>query len=164
LWRELFWVLVILLAALGILAALAIRIIGARESISRREVSLVRVVDGDTLAVRDGGGPAITVRLCGIDAPELGTAASFASALYVATKLETAKRIDFEPETVVHRRGGLGPKHDRYGREVGWIWVVNHNGEISLLQEELLRIGYAELYQGDLGRYKVRLQRAARGE
>ena len=140
----------------------AIRIIGAHESASRREVSLVRVVDGDTLAVRDRGGQVVTVRLCGIDAPELGTAASFASALFAARLLEGAERIEYEPETVRHRRGQLGPKHDRYGRELGWIWVEDRKGESSLLQEELLRGGYAGLYQGDLGRFADRLRQAAR--
>lgn len=160
--RTAIWTLIVLVIALALIAWLAVRILGVRESTQRRAVDLVRVVDGDTLVIRDKSGMVLTVRLSGVNSPELGTAQSFASALYTATALEEAERIEFEPEIVVHRRGGLGPKHDKYGRELGWIWVVNRAGNISLLQEELLRRGYAGIYEGGLSRYEARLRRAVR--
>ena len=64
----------------------------------RVQVSLLRVTDGDTLLVLDPDDREMKVRLIGVNAPELGTAASFASALYTAELLEKAG-IKIQPPT-----------------------------------------------------------------
>jgi len=116
------------------------------------QVRLVRVADGDTITVRDLRGEELKVRLVGIDTPELGTAASFRSALYAAELLEGAREIWLEPDT---KRAT-----DKYGRTLGWVWVTTTSGEQVLLQEELLRADLAELYRDAKGsKYYRRLER-----
>ena len=116
-------------------------------------VQLVRVADGDTITVRSARGAEIKVRLVGIDTPELGTAASFRSALFAAELLESAKEIWLEPDT---KRAT-----DKYGRTLGWVWVITPEGAELLLQEELIRAGLAELYRDAEGsKHYRRLERA----
>jgi endonuclease YncB( thermonuclease family) len=103
-------------------------------------VTLVRVSDGDTVVVRDSRGRQVKVRLVGVAAPELGTAASFRSALYCAELCEAAEELRLEPEP---SRGV-----DKYGRVLGWLWLTDRRGREVLLNEELIRSGHAELYEG----------------
>ncbi len=145
-------VLVLLLAACAWLGWRTCTHWLVRPNPGQIEVSLVKVTDGDTLRVRADQGGEIKVRLIGIDAPELGTAASFASALECARLCEGARRIwlEVDPKT---------PK-DKYGRSLGWIWLETGDGEL-LLQEELARRGLAELYPDAKGsKYYGRLERA----
>jgi endonuclease YncB( thermonuclease family) len=122
---------------------------------ARFRVTLNKVVDGDTLRVTDGRGSEIKVRLVGIDAAELGSGASFRSALFVAEQLEAAERIELEPEPTK-------PK-DKYGRSLAWVWVTDREGNTTLLQEEIVRHGLAELYRDARGsKYYGRLELAYR--
>lgn len=124
----------------------------------RQEVRLEHVSDGDSLVVSSRSGEQLRVRLIGIDTPELGTAASFRAALHAAELLESARRIELEPEI-----GPKGVRHDRYGRILGWVWISQGDGQLLLLQEELLRSGEAELYNPQqTGKYMDRLRHAAR--
>ena len=125
-----------------------------RGVVGREPVALRDVVDGDTLWVIDQRGKEIKVRLMGIDTPELGTAASFRSALYAAEMLEEADVIWLEPDP--------GKPLDKYGRTLGWVWLElpGRDGE-ALLQEELIRAGLAELYRDAGGsKYYARLEKA----
>lgn len=118
-------------------------------------VSLVKVIDGDTIRVQAWRGEELKVRLIGIDAPELGTAASFRAALSCAELLEGADAIRLEPEPT-------GPK-DKYGRTLGWIWLEQAGGGEQLLQEELIRAGLVEIYRDAAGsKHYARLELAAR--
>lgn len=124
------------------------------ERPTRFQVSLAKTIDGDTIRVTYRGAE-IKVRLIGIDTPELGTAASFRSALFCAELLEAAKKIELEPDP-------KRPK-DKYQRTLGWVWVTPPRGKTVLLQEELIREGLADLYRDSKGtKYYSRLERAAR--
>jgi endonuclease YncB( thermonuclease family) len=150
-WLRIIVVLVLVGGALFSYRACAIYF--QRHAAGRQPVTLVRVADGDTIVVRGGGGQETRVRLIGIDTPELGTAASFRSALFAAELLEDARRIELEPDPVQPR--------DKYGRTLGWIWLITPAGEELLLQEELLRAGLAELYRKAQGsKYYLRLELA----
>ncbi|MDQ3024702.1 MAG: thermonuclease family protein, partial [bacterium] len=100
---------------------------------------LVRVSDGDTLVVQDGQGRRLKVRIIGVDAPELGTAASFRSALYTAELCEKAMTIRIEPEPT--------RQTDKYGRTLGWVWLTMPDGRRLLLNEQIIRHGHAKLYE-----------------
>ena len=118
-------------------------------------VTLVKVVDGDTIRVRDAHGEELKVRLIGIDTPELGTAASFRSALRAAELLESAKSIRLEPEPTKPR--------DKYGRILGWVFIEMADGRELLLQEEIVKSGLADLYRDAAGsKYYTRLEMARR--
>ena len=140
-WRTVF-VLVLLIAACAWLAWRTCTYWLPRPEPGQTEVSLVKVVDGDTIRVRNKAGDELRVRLIGIDAPELGTAASFASALECAKLCEGADTIWLEPDPKT-------PK-DKYGRTLGWVWLETGDGEL-LLQEELVHQGLAELYRDAKG-------------
>jgi len=123
--------------------------------VNSQQVVLVKVVDGDTIRVRDLRGEELKVRLIGIDTPELGTAASFRSALKTAELLESARSIRLEPDPKMPR--------DKYGRVLGWVFFETPDGHERLLQEEIVRSGLAELYRDAAGsKYYARLELAAR--
>jgi len=114
-------------------------------------VDLVKVIDGDTIRVLDAKHEEIKVRLIGIDAPELGTAASFQAALAAAELLEAAKTIRLEPDPDDPR--------DKYGRVLGWVWIDDGSGREVLLQEKLVALGLVDLYRDAAGsKYYTRLQ------
>jgi micrococcal nuclease len=102
-------------------------------------VTLVRVSDGDTVVVQDSGGRQIKVRLVGVDAPELGTSASFRSALFSAELCEKAREIRLEPEPT--------KPTDKYGRVLAWVWLTMPDGKRRLLNHELIHSGNAEMFQ-----------------
>lgn len=119
------------------------------------QVVLDKVVDGDTIRVRNLRGEELKVRLIGIDTPELGTAASFRSALKTAELLESARSIRLEPDPKTPR--------DKYGRILGWVFFETADGRKLLLQEEIVRAGLADLYRDAAGsKYYARLELAAR--
>jgi endonuclease YncB( thermonuclease family) len=81
-----------------------------------------------------------------VDAPELGTAASFRCALFCAEQLEAAHRIHIEPEP-------SKPK-DKYGRTLAWVWYTDSADEERLLNAEVIDAGYAEVFSGTSERVK----------
>lgn len=120
-----------------------------------QHVALAKVVDGDTIRVRTMRGEELKVRLIGIDTPELGTAASFRSALKCAELLENAKSIRLEPDPETPR--------DKYGRILGWVFIETAEGNELLLQEEIVKSGLADLYRDAAGsKYYTRLEIARR--
>lgn len=114
-------------------------------------VHLTKVIDGDTIRVTNASHEEVKVRLIGVDAPELGTAASFQAALATAELLENAKTIRLEPDP--------GDPKDKYGRVLGWIWIDDGSGKEILLQEKLVALGLVELYRDAAGsKYYSRLE------
>lgn len=116
-----------LLLALGAGAALYTRVIApllqadlTGEVIA---VKLERVSDGDTLHLIPGGASArepLKVRLIGIDCAELGSADGFRAATAISLLCEGALKLELEPER--SKDGAI--KRDKYGRMLGWLWVV----------------------------------------
>jgi endonuclease YncB( thermonuclease family) len=102
-------------------------------------VTLVRVSDGDTIVVENRANAQMKIRLVGVDAPELGTAASFRSALFAAELCEKATEIRVEPEPT--------RSTDKYGRLLGWVWLTMPDGRRTLLNHELIHSGNAEVYE-----------------
>ncbi len=91
------------------------------------EITVVGVVDGDTVELEDGR----TVRLIGIDTPERGDLYyDSASALTERLLLRKSVRLEFDSDKV-----------DRYGRTLAFIWV---DDELSNL--EIVREGWAWCY------------------
>jgi endonuclease YncB( thermonuclease family) len=106
-------------------------------------VELAEVTDGDTIEVVADGARE-PVRLIGVDAPE-------ASGPY--QDLEC-----FGPESsgflagLLGREGRLYIEKDReerdpYGRLLRWVWLDAGEGEVYLVNEALVRAGYAERYR-----------------
>lgn len=104
---------------------------------SYQEVEFVRCVDGDT-AVFKVDEEEVKFRFLAIDTPETVHPTKDVEAYgkdaseYTCNKLTNASSIVVEYEN--------SNKTDKYGRSLAWIWVDG-----SLLQEELIDAGYAEV-------------------
>lgn len=90
---------------------------------------VVSIADGDTITVRQSGGPTVKVRLIGIDAPERGQAFG-TRARQELGDLVAGKSVEV-----------IGSTKDRYGRLLG---DVRHDGRSINL--ELIRRGFAWAY------------------
>ncbi len=105
----------------------------SEERLSGPIVLVTRVVDGDTIVVRDGGAD-VRVRLIGVDTPESvkpGTPVEcFAIAASNFTKSRlTGVRVRLEYDV---------DRFDRYGRTLAYVWVGG-----ALFNEDLVAEGYA---------------------
>lgn len=103
---------------------------------------LIKIVDGDTLDLEIdlGFGVSITqrVRLKGLNAPETRTLDHSEKAKGLASKEWLMTRMSENTEWVIETE-----KEDKYGRYLG---VLRRNGELSSLNEEMLREGLASPY------------------
>ncbi len=121
---------------------------GAMPSSADRAV-VERVVDGDTLSLRDGR----KVRLLQIDTPELGTGECYsrAAAKTLGALTPVGSVIQLEADARLD-------DVDRYGRALRY--VVRQGSNVNI---ELVRRGAAApyFYRGERGRYAVRLMSAA---
>lgn len=105
------------------------------------EFKVTRVVDGDTIKVRGASGE-MTIRLVGIDAPELSH-----------KKREPGQ--PFSQQATKHLAGLVLNKtvdikeygHDRYGRILGVVFLSGK--DINL---EMIKAGLAEVYRGEPAR------------
>jgi len=124
-------------------------------------VSVVRVVDGDTMDVRFADGHTDTIRLLGVDTPEVYAAnrpSEFAG-IPNTTKGRTwlrswghrASRFARERLAGERVRIALDPKADRRGSYDRLLVYVFVNG--SLFNRQLLERGYARFYDAPLTRY-----------
>ena len=104
---------------------------------TKEKVKLVKCVDGDT-AVFKINSEDVRVRFLAIDTPETVHPTKEVEAYgknaseYTCNKLTNAKKIELEYEDK--------NKLDKYGRTLAWVWIDN-----SLLQQELIDIGYAKV-------------------
>jgi micrococcal nuclease len=97
-----------------------------------------RVVDGDTIKVRGASGE-LTIRLVGIDAPELSHKKREPGQPYSQQATKTLASWVLNKNVEIKEYG-----HDRHGRTLG---VVNLEGkDINL---EMVRAGLAEVYRGE---------------
>ena len=102
----------------------------------RISVTLARHIDGDTTRFYING-VETRVRYLAIDAEEIrgedATELGRQASEFVRNRLEQAEHIEleFDPSR---------DPYDRFGRVLAWVWVDG-----TLLQEELVRLGYAEI-------------------
>jgi len=94
---------------------------------------VVSVYDGDTLTLQRNG----KVRLIGIDTPEKSQPGGREAAAFAQNAL-TGKTIELE----------VCPKQpqDRYGRWLGFIYLLDSAGRRVLFNSEMVRQGYANVY------------------
>jgi endonuclease YncB( thermonuclease family) len=135
-WRA--WTIGGMLMALTALLTLGVRTCNLMR-MPDGHMALVSVADGDSMTLRDNKGRHVRVRMIGIDTPELGTAASFRSALFAAELLESAQRIRLEPDP--------DKPMDKFGRTLGWVWLTDAEGNETLLNEVMIKSGHADLYR-----------------
>jgi micrococcal nuclease len=106
-------------------------------------VEFVSVTDGDTIVVAIDGRRE-PVRLVGIDAEEAGgpyrDVECFGpeASAFLKERLAPGDRLAIEKDQ---------EERDRYGRLLRWVWLVRGDGEVYLLNEALVRAGYAERYR-----------------
>lgn len=96
-----------------------------------QNVSVVSVVDGDTLWAKEAG-ESFKIRLYGIDCPEKDQTAGLDAKSFVQTLMKSSAN------SVELQKKGF----DRYGRSLAIVLM----GDGSTLQEQLLKNGYAWLY------------------
>lgn len=102
---------------------------------SSKTVKLSKCIDGDTASFLDGHNE-IKVRFLAVNAPEYGKKKKEAfgkdAANFTCNSLKKARIITLEYDKK--------NKKDKYGRDLAWVF---YDGK--LLQEELIRRGYAEV-------------------
>lgn len=106
-------------------------------SSNRIEVKYLKTSDGDTARV-ELDGENVRVRFLGINTPEVSGENKVEepygneALAYTKNKLENAKKIEIEYDTVAD-------KEDRYGRKLAWIWVDDELFELELLEQGLAK-------------------------
>ena len=114
-------------------------------------VDYVRVIDGDTVVVRDAAGEELHVRLALIDAPELrgGGSDAFLAAYVAARLLESAPNVVLavNPDQPV----------DVFGRTVGWV-LIQRGWLLLDLGSLLVSAGLAERWSPPLGPCPLNLE------
>ena len=125
------------LKVIALIGALALFLFTPVMGAQAGPLKVSRVTDGDTVTVSDGRVEK-TIRLVGIDAPEISHKKREASQPYAqaATKYLAGLVLN---ETVEIKEYGL----DRYGRTLGVVFVGGKNVNI-----EMIKAGYAEVYRG----------------
>jgi endonuclease YncB( thermonuclease family) len=97
-----------------------------------------RVVDGDTLKATSESGQKITVRLVGIDAPELGRGKRKPGQPFSRKATKYLNKLALNKSVSVESYG-----LDRYGRTLGVVFVDGK--DVNL---EMIKAGLAEVYRG----------------
>jgi micrococcal nuclease len=101
------------------------------------EYDVYRVIDGDTIKVNDGN-QKITVRLVGIDAPEVSHAKNEPGQPFSQSSGKHLAALVLNRTVDITSYG-----QDRYGRTLGEVFVDGRN--INL---EMVKAGLAEVYRG----------------
>jgi micrococcal nuclease len=106
------------------------------------------VVDGDTIDVDIDLGFDISlakrVRLAGIDTPESRTRDAYEKKLGLESKDWLKHRLEFAKDIVIKTE--LPDSTEKYGRILGWLYI---NNELTSLNEQMIKEGYAWSYLGD---------------
>ena len=117
------------------LVSFLLLIIGIGGGCSHTQVLVSRVIDGDTIVLGSGE----TVRVAGIDAPELGTPAGLRIRLIVADLLEGRKL------TIINRTCPItGTDRGIYGRLIADFHLPRYDMTFS---EYMLINGYAVRFE-----------------
>jgi len=101
------------------------------------EYKVTRVIDGDTLVVQKGA-TSLTIRLVGIDAPEVSHKKYEPGQPYSQQSTKHLAKIALNRSADVKSYGA-----DRYGRILGEVLVDGNNVNL-----EMVKTGLAEVYRG----------------
>lgn len=129
------WVL--LAVMLVVMPACGVEVISGASQTAGREVTVTRVVDGDTVEVRPGVDGTEEVRLIGIDAPE--TADSPRGPQPYGERASRFTEKSLEGERVTLRFGG--ERKDDYGRVLAYLYLRDG----TMFNRTLLEKGYAQI-------------------
>src|SRR3954452_14337831 len=102
--------------------------------------SVVRVVDGDTFLARVGSGPAVRVRVIGVDRPE--TVKPDTPVRCYGPQASSFTKHLLPPGTVVRAAHEPGGDTDRYGRQLWDVWLPDGR----FLESVLVAAGAARAY------------------
>ncbi len=116
--------LLLTLAAGGLILT-ALLCCGAHRAAATYSACVVRVIDGDTICVRDSAGALHRVRLALIDAPELAQPYGNAARQYLAERL-LQQRVDLSLKCI-----------DKYNREVCCVSAGGEDISLALLASGL---------------------------
>lgn len=105
----------------------------------KEEVTIDRVVDGDTVKVELPSGKTETVRLLLIDTPE-SIHPEKPDQPYGEEASGFAKKRLKEGQTVTLEKGK--PERDKYDRLLGYIWVDDENFNQLMIKEGYARVAY----------------------
>lgn len=115
------------------------------EKASLHKVSLIRVVDGDTLVVSDKKNGEYKVRLIGIDTPESVHADESKNNVFGDMASEHVKELLKNTEVLYLEYDK--EKEDKYGRTLSYVWGIKdadtENMEKNMLNAAILYDGYA---------------------
>lgn len=105
------------------------------------KVSVVRVIDGDTIVIHDGT-EAITIRMIGIDAPESVSINEEENSIYGEMASDYTKQ-RLQSGTTVYLTFDK-EKADQYGRTLAYVWMDDNLSDTdTLFQKQMLEDGYA---------------------
>jgi endonuclease YncB( thermonuclease family) len=122
-----------------VIAILAALILILSPSVSQAEqFKVTRVSDGDTVKVRGASGE-MTIRLVGIDAPELSHKKREPSQPFSQQATKYLANLVLNKSVEIKEYG-----HDRYGRVLAVVTLGGKN--INL---EMVKAGFAEVYRGE---------------
>lgn len=136
------YVLIVLVLAL-ILSFVPITSPADVQTVVDGDFAVIRVIDGDTIVVSDPGGE-ITVRLIGIDSPELARAGNPVECFAEAAKQQMISLVS--GQTVTLESDPTQSDLDKYGRSLRYV-LLPDGTNVNL---EMVRQGFAYEYTYDV--------------
>ncbi|MCX7698976.1 MAG: thermonuclease family protein [Candidatus Goldbacteria bacterium] len=100
------------------------------------EATVINVIDGDTIVIDKKNQ---TVRLLGIDAPEMNHPDYPVQKFAIEAKKYLRKRIEFKRVKIVYN---IKEPYDAYNRLLAYVYLNN-----KLINAELIKGGYAYVYE-----------------
>ncbi len=124
--------------------------------------TVTKVVDGDTIKVQLTDGKTVTVRLLGIDAPEMRNSPKAevrGKADCFANEATNTLRTMAQDKRAILETDSSGTQYDKYGRLLAYVWVGDTN-----VNQEMISEGYAYeyTYRGRKYAYKDEFKNAQR--
>ena len=111
------------------------------------------VVDGDTIKVKDDDGKEVSVRMIGIDAPESRPNKRLELQMKQQNKdretiLELGEKSKVHLKELVRNNEFVYlefdvQKYDKYGRVLAYVYILDKNKMLAMLNEQMLKDGFA---------------------
>ncbi len=111
------------------------------------------MVDGDTIKVKDDDGKEVSVRMIGIDAPESRPNKRLELQMRQQGK-DKNTILELGEKSKAHLKELVGKnefvyleydvqKYDKYGRTLAYVYILDKNKRLSMLNEQMLKDGFA---------------------